>query len=125
MNKNTCVNISRVRARLTSPEKAVDNVVRHAEVSEKVIERYLVERAKHLGLPCLKYANANMTGYPDRLIVLPDGKVVWVELKSRGRKPSKIQQLRHAELEAIGHTVLVIDSKGGVDDFINRISHEI
>lgn len=125
MNKNTCVNISRVRARLTSPEKAVDNVVRHAEVSEKVIERYLVERAKSVGLPCLKYANANMTGYPDRLLVLRGGKIVWVELKSRGRKPSKLQQRRHAELEAIGHTVLVIDSKGGVDELINRISHEI
>ena len=125
MNKNTCINISRVRARLTNPEKAIDNVARHAEVSEKVIERYLVERAKSVGMLCLKYANANMTGYPDRLLVLRGGKVVWVELKSRGRKPSKIQQLRHAELEAIGHTVLVIDSKGAVNELINRISHEI
>lgn len=125
MNKNTCVNISRVRARFTGPEKAIDNVTRHAEISEKVIERYLVERAKHLGLPCLKYANANMTGYPDRLLVLHDGKVVWVELKSRGCKPSKIQQLRHAELEAIGHAVRVIDSKAGVDELLTLVSYEI
>lgn len=93
----------------------------HAEVSEKSIERYLVEKAGELGLPCLKYSNPNMAGYPDRLIVLPDAKVIWVELKSRGRKPDKRQLIRHAELSAIGHVVRVIDSKAGIDELLNSI----
>ena len=91
--------------------KGIENITAHAEVSEKAIEKYLVRRATENGMLCLKYSNPNM--------VLRGGGVVWVELKSRGRKPSKIQQLRMAELAAMGHRVLVIDNKAGVDELIN------
>ena len=40
--------------------KKIDNIVRHAEVSEKAIERYLAACVKELGGICLKYANAGM-----------------------------------------------------------------
>ena len=66
-------------------KKQVENIVRHSEVSEKAIEAYLVKRCKESGLLCLKYSNANTTGYPDRLVCLPHGNVVWVELKSKGK----------------------------------------
>lgn len=101
--------------------RKIDNITKHAEVSEKAIERYLVARAEMNGLPCLKYSNPNSVGYPDRLIVLPLGAVVWVELKSKGRKPTKIQNLRISRLRAMGHTVEVIDNKADVDRLINMI----
>lgn len=97
---------------------SIENITRHAEVSEKAIERYLVQQAKQNGLPCLKYSNPNMVGYPDRLLVLRSGKVIWVELKSRGRKPSKIQQMRMAELAGMGHLVKVMDNKASIDELI-------
>ena len=119
INKKTRnTDVSRTRVNLTTPRN-IANLTRHSEVSEKVIEKYLTDRAKANGMLCLKYSNPNMTGYPDRLLLLPGGGVVWVELKSRGRKPSKIQQLRMAELAAMGHRVLVIDNKAGVDELIN------
>jgi hypothetical protein len=90
-------------------------ITNHAEVSEKSIERYLVEKAKEHGLPCLKYSNPNMAGYPDRLLVLPGAKVVWVELKSKGCKPDMRQQIRHQELSRMGHEVRVIDNKADID----------
>lgn len=101
--------------------RQIDNITNHAEVSEKVIERYLVDRIKMNGLPCLKYSNAVETGYPDRLIVLRDGAVVWVELKSKGRKPSRIQELRIARLRGLGHTVEIIDNKADVDALVDKI----
>lgn len=104
-----------------SLEKRIDNIIHHAEVSEKVIEKYLVDQARQYGLPCLKYSNPNMVGYPDRLLVLPGGKVIWVELKSRGRKPTKIQQMRMAELIRLGQLVKVIDNKADIDELINTI----
>ena len=104
-----------------TPARGIDNIVRHAEVSEKAIEKYLVDQTKLLGLPCLEYSNPNMVGYTDRLIVLPEGGVVWVELKSKGRKPSKVQQVRMAELTAMDHDVHVIDSKAGVDNLIEDL----
>lgn len=102
-------------------KQSIENITNHAEVSEKMIERYLVDRAKHIGLPCLKYSNPNMVGYPDRLLVLPGGSVIWVELKSKGRKPTKIQQARIAELSGMGHLVRVIDNKADIDELIKTI----
>lgn len=116
--------VYRVHARLTTPksaEKKIENIMRHAEVSEKVIEQYLVEQTRLHGWPCLKYSNPNMTGYPDRLLVLPGGSVVWVELKSKGRKPAKIQQMRIQGLEDLGHDVFVIDNKADIDKLIGQL----
>lgn len=100
-------------------KKQVENIVRHSEVSEKAIEAYLVKRCKESGLLCLKYSNANTTGYPDRLVCLPHCNVVWVELKSKGKKPTKLQEVRHQELQDLGHQVFVISSKEGVDKLIS------
>ncbi len=99
--------------------KKVENIVRHSEVSEKAIEAYLVRRCKESGLLCLKYSNANTTGYPDRVVCLPHCNVVWVELKSKGKKPTKLQEIRHQELQELGHQVFVINSKEGVDKLIS------
>nr|DAZ33040.1 MAG TPA: Nuclease [Caudoviricetes sp.] len=102
-------------------KRSIENLTHHADVSEKAIERYLVEQAKQNGLLCLKYSNPNMVGYPDRLLVLPGGGVVWAELKSKGRKPTKIQQIRIAELIGMGHLVKVIDNKADIDELIKTI----
>lgn len=106
-------------------KKRIENIVRHSEVSEKAIEAYLNKQARENNLLCLKYANANAAGYPDRLVCIPGGKVVWVELKSKGKTPTKLQRVRHAELQGIGHRVLVIRSKEQVDELINGINNEI
>lgn len=99
----------------------IENITRHAEVSEKAIEKYLVWEVRRQGGICLKYSNPNVTGYPDRLICLPRGKMAWVELKSKGRKLAKIQLIRHEELRKLGFGVYVIDSKQGVDELINKL----
>lgn len=100
--------------------KNIDNITRHSEVSEKAIEKYLAERVKAIGGICLKYANANMVGYPDRLVCLPGGRVAWVELKSRGRKPTKMQTVRQRELADMGHEVHTVDNRTAVDGLIDQ-----
>lgn len=101
-------------------KKQITNLTDHAEVSEKAIEKYLTEQAEANGLLCLKYSNPNMVGYPDRLLVLPGGSVVWVELKSIGRKPTKIQQMRIAGLRNRGHYVWVIDNRKSIDELFAK-----
>ncbi|GEM_PF-1518408 len=120
-NPHTPVCLARTRG-LQSLRRSIDNIANHAEVSEKAIEKYLVKRAAEHGVPCLKYSNPNVVGYPDRLLVIPGGGVVWVELKSKGGKPTKIQQLRMAELSEMGHAVYVIDNKADVDELIKGIA---
>jgi hypothetical protein len=70
-----------------------------------------------MGLLCLKYSNPGMVGYPDRLIVLPVcSQVIWVELKSKGKKLSAIQRQRFDQLTKMGHDVAIIDSPTGVNN---------
>ena len=102
-------------------DKKIKNVVEYAVVSEKSIEAYLVKRVTEVGCLCLKYSNPNMVGYPDRLVVEPNGFVDWVELKSKGRRPSPIQVVRFDELRKLGHTIHVIDSREDVDKFVSHI----
>lgn len=99
----------------------LNSIKDHAATSEKAIEKYLSQRAKEAGMICLKYTNPSMAGFPDRLLALPDGYVVWVELKSRRCRPGALQLLRHKQLRAMGHEVHVIDSKEEVDNLINEL----
>lgn len=99
-------------------KKSIENIVQHAEVSEKAIERYLCDVVKKLGGVCLKYSNANMVGYPDRVALMPGGLCIWFELKSKGRTTSKVQAIRIAQLESIGHHVYVCDSKESINEVL-------
>lgn len=100
--------------------KAAEHIERHAEESEKAIEKYLTEQIKARGGLCLKFAGVAEAGYPDRLICLPGGITAWAELKSKGKKPARLQQMRHAQLRKLGYRVYVIDSKDGVRELIRE-----
>lgn len=94
---------------------------RNREESEKSIEAYLRERVKGLGGLCLKYENASQTGYPDRVILIRDLQDIWVELKSRGENPTKLQALRISRLRALGRNVYIAASREDVDRLISCI----
>ncbi len=100
----------------------IANIVNHAEVSEKAIERYLVDEVKKLGGVCLKYSNQNMAGYPDRLILLPGARTIWVELKSKGKHTTTLQNVRIRTLQNLGYSVFVCDNKESVDNVIKTYS---
>lgn len=93
--------------------------------SEKYLERKLVERVKAIGGMCVKIHNPYYRGLPDRLIILPDGGIVWVELKTLGKKPTKLQQLAHEELRKREQVVFVIDSEKKLNEFSRLIGYGI
>lgn len=90
--------------------------------SEKFIERYLCREVESRGGLALKYSNQGAMGYPDRLCVLPGGRVFWVEVKSKGRKPDILQRIRISVLRDLGQHVYVADS---VDKVLEIIENEI
>lgn len=104
-----------VRARTRGLQATIGHIARHSSESEKAIEAYLVKRVKEMGGVCLKYSSASITGYPDRIVLMPGGRVVWVELKSKGQKPELRQEIRIKELRALGFRVEVADSRADVD----------
>lgn len=90
---------------------------------ERDVESYLVDRMNALGLPCLKFIPDGKVGMPDRLILLPGQRVIWVELKTRGGHLEEIQKLQHKRLEQIGHRVVVVWNKDAVDDLVREIKN--
>ncbi len=79
--------------------------------SEKHLERLLKNTVEGTmnGL-CLKLLSQHMTGLPDRLCLLPGGKAFFVEVKTTGKKPRKIQSYIHEKLRKLGFKVYVLDS---------------
>lgn len=92
--------------------------------SEKLVERKLVEGAKAKGGMCIKLLCDNLSGLPDRLLLLPPSKMMFVELKTTGKKPRPIQVLMHERLRKLGFRVDVIDTVQGVNNLLNEITNE-
>lgn len=82
---------------------------------ENVIEAYLRDQVKAIGGKAYKFLSPGNNGVPDRLICLPGGKVVFVELKAPGKKPTKLQDLQQRKLAEMGFIVLTLDSKEKID----------
>ena len=89
--------------------------------NEKLVERKLVEMCKEFGALCIKLLTYQFTGLPDRMCLFPHGVIVFVELKSTGEKPRKIQLAVHKKLRELGFRVEVIDTVQGIIDLINEI----
>lgn len=89
--------------------------------SEKIIERKLVEAVKANGGMCIKLLCDNLLGLPDRLVLMPHSKIAFVELKTTGQKPRRIQVFMHNKLRNLGFRVEVIDTIKGVNNFIDSI----
>lgn len=89
---------------------------------ERDIESYLRNQVKKIKGIAYKFESPGNAGVPDRLVLLPNGKVQFIELKAPGKKPTALQLVQHQKLANLGFNVLVIDSKQGVDDFITSLA---
>lgn len=77
---------------------------------EKDVEAALVKRVKLLGGTCEKFVSPGRRSVPDRLVTLPGGVIVFVEVKAPGKKPTPLQERDHAARRALGCRVVVIDT---------------
>lgn len=89
--------------------------------SEKVLESRLCQAIKSKGGECVKLTSQYQRGLPDRLVLLPGGRVCFVELKSTGKKPTALQSLCHERLRAMGFEVVVVDSSEGLSGFLRGL----
>lgn len=75
---------------------------------ESVVEAALLRECRLRGFLCLKLTPST-PGVPDRLVVLPGGVSVFVEVKAPGCSPRAAQRHWHAVLADMGHRVCVVD----------------
>ena len=93
------------------------------ENSEKYLERKLCAEVKAMGGIAYKFVSPGRRGVPDRMCVLPGGRVVFVELKSYGKKPTPLQEIEIGRLKDLGFWVFVIDSAGKLDKLISQLKY--
>lgn len=90
-------------------------------MKEKKIEQKFTETVKKMGGFAPKFVSPGLDGVPDRLVLLPSGRMAFVELKAPGKKLRPLQIRRKKQLESLGFSVYCIDSIeqiGGVLDEI-------
>lgn len=86
-------------------------------VLEKEVEAAFVKKIKAMGGTCEKFTSPARRSVPDRLFILPGGRIGFAEIKRPGAKPTEAQERDHKRRRDLGAEVWVIDSKEAVDAF--------
>ena len=88
---------------------------------EKTLEYKLVQAVRTMGGICPKFTSSGFDGMPDRLVLLPEGKIAFVEVKRHGMKPRPLQESRHGLLRRLGFRVYVLDDGEQIGGILNEI----
>ena len=99
-----------------------DNEVR---TIEKDIERWLGNQLKKLGCIYMKFVSPGNDGVPDRIIVLPGGGVIFVELKDTTGKLMANQRVQISRLRKQGALVFVVTGMSDAKLFVEDIGRAI
>ena len=92
---------------------------------EKDIERYMVQEIKKLGGRAYKFTSPGNSGVPDRIVILPKVRPIFVELKSDYGKLSRIQEVQINRLRELGQDVRVLYGADEVKAFLKGCCHHI
>ena len=88
---------------------------------EKSIEEKLVEAVKAVGGVCWKFTSPGTSGVPDRIVLMPFGRIAFVEVKAPGETPRPLQRLRIKTLRRLGFKAFVLDSPEQIGGIIDAI----
>ena len=99
-------------------------MLQEEKLYERTIEQKLAARVKAMGGIAPKFTSPGFDGMPDRLVLLPGGRMGFVELKTPRKKPRPLQLARHRLLRRLGFKVYVIDEINQIDSVLEEIDHE-
>ena len=88
---------------------------------EKSIEEKLVEDVKAAGGVCWKFTSPGTAGVPDRIVLMPFGRIAFVEVKAPGEEPRPLQRLRIKTLRRLGFKAFVLDSPDQIGGIIDAV----
>ena len=88
---------------------------------EKKLEQKLVKAVRDIGGLALKFVSPGCDGVPDRLILIAYGKVAFVEVKAKGKKPRPIQIRRINQIKNLGFLVFILDDEKDIPSIIQQV----
>lgn len=92
---------------------------------EKDIEEWLNKKIKDLGGLSRKFVSPGNSGVPDRIYILPGGRVYFVELKTEIGRFSNLQKWQMAELQRLGCKVRKVKGMKQAKELIKELECEI
>ena len=94
-------------------------------MTEKNIEQKLVKAVKKRGGVALKFVSPGLDGVPDRIVLLPMGRMAFVELKAPGKKMRPLQVRRKRQLEALGFLFYCVDRVEQIGEVLDEIKNRM
>lgn len=88
---------------------------------EKKLEQKLVKAVRDISGLALKFVSPGCDGVPDRLILIAYGKVAFVEVKAKGKKPRPIQIRRINQIKNLGFLVFILDDEKDIPSIIQQV----
>ena len=90
---------------------------------EKTVEQKLVKAVKEKGGICPKLVSPGTDGMPDRMVLMPEARIGFVEVKAPGQKPRPLQVRRQEQLRALGFKSYVLDDPEQIPGIIEEVRH--
>lgn len=88
---------------------------------ESSIESKLVRMVRERGGLCFKFVSPGNPGVPDRIVITPAGRTVYVELKTETGRLAAIQKWQHEELRKRGADVRTLKGLEQVKAFVEEV----
>lgn len=88
---------------------------------EKEIEKKLPLEAKKRGGLAIKFVSPGFDGMPDRIVLMPKGRMAFVEVKAHGKYPRPLQMARHKLLRGLGFLVFVLDDESQIGGILDAV----
>ena len=88
---------------------------------EKTIEKKLADAVKARGGLAPKFTSPGFDGMPDRIVLMPGGRMAFVEVKAPGKVPRPLQEVRHRMLRQLGFRVYVLDDSSQIGGILDEI----
>jgi len=88
---------------------------------EKEIEKKLALEVKQRGGLAVKFLSPGIYGMPDRIVLMPEGKMAFVEVKAPGKRPRPLQMARHKVLRGLGFLVFILDDASQIGGILDAV----
>lgn len=90
-------------------------------MTEKYIEQKLVSTVKKMGGIAPKFVSPGLDGVPDRILLLPMGRIAFAEIKAPGKKMRPLQEKRKRQLESLGFLVFCLDHPDQIQSILDEM----